>query len=118
MNVNAFGDIPDKQLDEIREATTCDAGFQTVMKLVLEGWSEDKRGIPVCALPYFDVRDCLSVVDEILVKGEAVVIPLALRPSSKKRLQCPLGHDSMLRRARGTVYWPSMASDIKQIADV
>ena len=38
---------------------------------------------PVCALPYFDVRDCLSVVDGILVKGDggdAVVIPLALRP--------------------------------------
>ena len=118
MNLNAFGDIPDKRLDEIREATARDAGLHTVMKLVLEGWPEDKRGIPVCALPYFDVRDCLSVVDEILVKGEAVVIPMALRPSIKKRLHSVhLGHDSMLRRARGTVYWPSMASDIKQIAD-
>ena len=119
MSVNTFGDIPDKRLDEIREATSCDASLQTVIKLVLEGWPADKRGIPVCALPYFDVRDCLSVVDGILVKGEAVVIPMALRPSIKRRLHSAhLGRDSMLRRARGTVYWPNMAGDIKQIADM
>ncbi|KAL9969645.1 hypothetical protein ACROYT_G021882 [Oculina patagonica] len=118
-NVNVFGDIPGKRLDEIREAISCDASLQTVMKLVLEGWPADKRGTPVCALPYFDVRDCLSVVDGILVKGEAVVIPMALRRSIKRRLHSAhLGCESMLRRARGTVYWPNMASDMKQIADM
>ena len=38
MNVSVFGDIPDKRLDEIHEATSCDASLQSVMKLVLEGW--------------------------------------------------------------------------------
>ena len=61
MNVNVFDDIPEKRLDEIREATSCDASLQVVMKLVLDGWSVEKRGIPVCAFPYFDVSDCLSV---------------------------------------------------------
>ena len=119
MNVHVFGDIPDKRPDDIREATSCDSSLQDVMKLVLEEWPADKRRTPVCALPYFDVRDCLSIVDGILVTGEAVVIPMALRPSIKRRLHSAhLGHDSMLRRARGTVYWPNMASDIKQIADM
>ena len=49
MNVSVFGDILDKRLDEIREATSCDASLQSVMKLVLEGWPEDKRETPVCA---------------------------------------------------------------------
>ena len=79
MNVNMFGDIPDKRLNEIRNATLCDASLQTVMKFVLEGLPVDKRETPSCALPYFDVRDCLSVVDGILVKGETVVIPSVLR---------------------------------------
>ena len=119
MNVSVFGDIPDKRLDEIREATSCDASLQSVMKLVLEGWPADKRETPVCALPYFDVRDCLSVVDGILVKGEAVVIPMALRPSIKRGLHSAhLGRESMLHRARGTVYWPNIAGDVKQIADM
>ena len=86
MNVHVFGDIPDKRLDDIREATSCDSSLQAVMKLVLEGWPSHKRRTPVCALPYFDVRDCLSVADGILVTGEAAVAPMALRPSIKRRL--------------------------------
>ena len=45
------------------------------------------------------------------------MIPMALRPSIKRR-SARLGRDSMLRQARGAVYWPNMASDIKQIADM
>ena len=72
------------------------------MKLVLEGWPADKHETPVCAVPYFDVHDCLSVVDGILLKGEAVVIPMALRSSIKKWLySAHLGRDSVLCWARG-----------------
>ena len=35
MNVYAFAEIPDKRLDEIREATWRDTSLQTVIKLVL-----------------------------------------------------------------------------------
>ena len=110
MNVNVFGDIPDKRLDEICDMASFDSSLHAVMKLVLEGWPADKHQTPVCTLPYFDVQDCLSVVDGILIKGEAVVIPMALRPSIKRRLHSAhLGHESMLRHARRTVYWPNMA---------
>ena len=58
-------------------------------------------------------------MDGILLKREAVVIPQALRPSVKRRLHSAhLGSDSMLRRARGTVHLPNIASDIRQIADM
>lgn len=52
MNVNDFGDIPDKGLDEIKDTTSRDASLQTVIKLVLEWWPEDKLDIPSSALPY------------------------------------------------------------------
>ena len=70
----------------------------------------------MCALPCSDVRDCLTVVDGILVKGKAVVLPQALIPLIKRRLRSVhQGRDSMLRRARETVYWPNIA--IKQITN-
>lgn len=56
--------------------------------------------------------------DGVLLKGEAIVIPQSLRSRIRKRLHSShLGADSMLRRARSSVFWPGMASDIKQLAD-
>ena len=116
--IYAFAEIPDKRLDEIREATLRDTSLQTVIKLVLDGWPQDKYNIPPQALPYFDIRDSLSIVDRILVKGEAIVSPSEPRASIKKRLHSAhLGCESMKRRARGIVFWPGMAHDIKQLAD-
>ena len=86
MNISTFIEIPDKRLHEIRKATLHETSTQTVIKLVLHGWPQDKHSIPSQALPYFDMRDTLSVVDGILVKGEAIVIPSELRASIKKRL--------------------------------
>ena len=83
-NVSVVSDMPEQRLDEIHQVTSFNASLQSVMKLVLEGWPADKHETPVCAVPYFDVHDCLSAVDGILLKGEAVVIPMALRPSIKK----------------------------------
>ena len=120
MNIYAFAEIPDKRLDEIREATLPDTSLQTVIKLVLDGWPQDKHNIniPSQALPYFDMRDSLSIVDDILVKGEAIVIPSELRASIKKRFHSAhLGCESMKRRARGIIFWPGIAHDIKQLAD-
>ena len=68
-------------MDEIREATLRDTSLQTVIKLVLHGWPQDMHKIPPQALPSFDMRDSLSIVDGILVKEEAIVIPSELRAS-------------------------------------
>ena len=83
-----------------------------------KGSKEEKHFVSPCACPYFDIRDTLTVVDGILLKGEAVIIPTALRASIKKRLHSShLGCESMLRRARNSVFWPHMPSDIRQMAD-
>ena len=105
-------------MDEISEATLRDTSLQTVVKLVWDGWPQDKHNIPPQAVPYFDMRDSLSIVDGILVKGEAIVIPSELRASIKKRLhRAHLACESMKRRPRGIVFWPGMGHDIKQLED-
>ena len=40
MNITAFADVPDKRLDEIRDATLRDTSLQTVVQLVLERWPQ------------------------------------------------------------------------------
>ena len=116
MNVSVFGDIPDQRLNEICEATSCDASLQSARKLVLEGWPADKCKTPVCALPFFwctwlskcrgwNSGERRSSCDS---SGSESI-------NQEKTTQCC---DSMLHKARGKVYWPNMASDIKQIADM
>ena len=101
MNIDAFAEIPDKSLDEIREVTLCDTSLQAVSRLVLDGWPPDKQSIPSQALPYFYMTCVtLSIVNDILVKGDAIVIPSQLRASIKKRLHnAHLGCESMKVRA-------------------
>lgn len=65
---NAFADIPEERLDEIRKATLCDASLQTVVQLVLKGWLLDRNTIPSCALSYFHLCDSITVMDGIVVK--------------------------------------------------
>ena len=75
--------------------------------------------MPYCALPYFEWRDELSIQENIIVKGEAILIPKALRKEMKNRLHSAhLGYDSMMRRARGTIFWPGMAKEIKQMTEL
>lgn len=67
--------------------------------------------------PYFDIRDNLSVFEGIVVKGEFIVILKNERQDIKQKLySLHGGYDSMLRRARGSVYWPEMNAELKQLA--
>jgi transposase InsO family protein len=116
--MNSLLDLPDKMRDEVQEATATDPAMQTLSNLIRNGWPEKKNEVPNEVRPYFDIRDTLGYQNGIILKGERIVIPLSLRREMKQRLHAAhLGYDSMMRRARDLVFWPSMTQDIKQTAD-
>ncbi|XP_060074979.1 uncharacterized protein K02A2.6-like [Ylistrum balloti] len=118
MNIRVHEDIPDVRLEEIRKTTLADPELQVLADVITTGWPDTKEKVPSTCKPYYDIRDTLGIVDGLEVKGEAVVIPKALRSDIKLRLhKSHAGFDSMMRRAKGTVYWPSMKSEIKQMAE-
>ena len=46
------------------------------------------------------------------------MIHVSLRPEMKTRLHAAhMGYDSMMARARETIFWPRMSSEVKQVAD-
>ena len=58
-------------------------------------------------------RDELSAQDGLIFKGQLRVVPLSLRARIKEKLHgAHTGIRSCLRRARETVYWPGMNSDL------
>ena len=120
MNITYFGAIPDARVKEVAAATERDKTLQNLKKIIRDGWPKKKDDVPHDVRPYFDMRDVLSYDSKtgILVKGEAMIIPKELRQEMKNRLHAAhLHYDSMMRRARGILFWPGMASEIKQMAD-
>lgn len=62
---------------------------QFVKSFVLNGWPVEKRDLPDQAKPYWDYRDELTVEDDILLKGNHIVIP-----QSKQRFMLHKLHTS------------------------
>ena len=78
------------------------------------GWPE-KNTAPVEVKPYYNFRDELSVVDDILFKGTRVIIPKELILDMKDRIHSShMGQETCLRKAREAVYWTGMNKDMAE----
>ena len=77
VNMASCVPISDPRLEEIR---------QVLMKVILQGWSEDKSSVPSLALPYFNQRDELTVQNVLIFRGERVVVPKRLREVTKHKI--------------------------------
>ncbi|CAB3995988.1 Hypothetical predicted protein [Paramuricea clavata] len=118
MKVNALKGVPDEQIREVQAATAQDQCMQSLLSTIKDGWPESKKDVQNDLRPYFDVQDTLSHQNGIILKGERIVIPASLRDTTKKRLHSAhLGYDSMMRRARDTIFWPGMAKEVRQLAE-
>ena len=118
MKANALKGQSDERINEVREATVEDKSMQKLLRIIRDGWPDNKNEVPSELKPYFDVRDSLSHQDGVILKGERIVIPKSLRDITKKRLHSAhLGYNSMMRCTRHTVFWPAMSHEIRQVVE-
>ena len=100
---------------EIAEETAKDNVLQSVIRLISENWSFRKRRIPTEVFPFWSCKDQLSFNDGIIYRGDRIVVPVTLRKSLTEKLhQAHMGVESTLRRARTSLWWPGMNSQLKQ----
>ena len=105
--------------EDIQKAASDDQVYQQLIAKVLNNdWHTKKSQEATCLRPFHGVRDRLAVSNNLVIysydQGPArLIIPEALR--SKVAANFHAGHqglDSMLRRARQTVYWPGIEGDL------
>lgn len=108
-------DLQPAELQELQTATAADTTLQSLLTTVQSGWPEDKSNLPACLHPYWSIRDEISHDQGLLLKGDRIIVPTACRTSTRDNLHdsAHLGIESCLHRARATVYWPNMNSDLK-----
>ena len=96
--------MTEHRISEIQSASAIDPELQLLKTVIMKGWP--KLGIPREVLPYFPIRDELSVQDGLIFRGGRVVIPVTLRAILKDKIHSShLVVEGCLCRAREAIYW-------------
>ena len=110
--------VSNSYMKKVKEETKRDETLQQVIKVMGEGWPKSKQACPEVVQPYWDSRHDLTTHDHLLIKGDRIVVPKALQKDVLSRLHSAhQGIDRMKRRARQTVYWPSMNGLIEKMVN-
>ena len=106
--------MSEEKLRKLQLETANDAVLQNLKSVVLNGWPEYYCQIPDDLRPYWDFKEQISIYDNILFKGEKVIVPQSLKPEMLAAIhQSHLGAEACKKRARHILFWPGLAQDIQ-----
>ena len=109
--------VKERQCDEIRQASS-DEEMIKLKETIMTGWPTHKDQVPVEIRAFFPYRDELTVQDGLVIRGQRLVIPKSLR--RKMTTKCHAGHlgiNASLRRARDTIFWPGMSTEVRDFVE-
>ena len=102
------------RLEEIQEETAKDQFLRDLSEIMKCGWPETKAQSPASIRICWDVRDELSELNGIILRGERLLIPTSMRKDMLERIhQGHMGIEKSKRRARDVLHWPLMNSEIQ-----
>ena len=101
------------RLESLQGETRSDPTLQELGDYIRTGWPNSMQDLAEILRPYWCFRDELAILDGLIMKGNRVIVPAAIRAETLKCLHdAHQGLTSMLQRARRMVYWPKMQDDI------
>jgi len=104
-----------ERLQQIKHASRDDPVLQRLWETIQRGWPQSKSDISECLHAYYDFRDELIVQDELVFKGDLVIIPAAMRKEMMASVHAThIGTEGCIRRARDSMFWPRMTTELKE----
>ncbi|KAJ8044099.1 hypothetical protein HOLleu_11471 [Holothuria leucospilota] len=108
--------ISEAKFKELQEATQADPTLQELRKLIESEWPSTRAETPLCVRPYWNIRNEISLNDNIVMRGDRFIVPKVMRSEMLKLIHnAHLGIETCKRRARDVLYWPQMNSDIEDV---
>ncbi|CAC5423834.1 unnamed protein product [Mytilus coruscus] len=105
--------MSDRNLEQIMEETSKDDTLQTLTRLIIDGWPDEKNDVPKEVFEYWNFRDELSNVNGIILKGEKIIIPTSMRKNMLNKLhEGHLGIEKTRKLARDSIFWPGINAQI------
>ena len=99
--------------DTVKMASKEDKEMQDLIQFIMVGFPEDARSLPPHIKPYNMYKSILYVVDDVVMMGDRVVVPKAIRQNILHILHAAhQGIDRMKARASEVVFWPGIVGDI------
>ena len=93
-----------------------DRTLQRVASDITQGWPKSRNHLSLELKPYYNRRDELTVVNNLILKGNKIVIPSTLIKEMKQILHTGhLGIERTKSNARSTMYWPNIDKDINEM---
>ena len=99
--------MTDKKLNIYKQATAEDIVLQKLIGYTIHGWPNHKKDIDPKIMPYHTIRDSITYVDGLLIKGaKQIIAPSILHEEARKHIHTGhLGIVKCLLRMKESVYW-------------
>ena len=121
ININAIlrnSGLNDPNITKIIETSAKDIEYQDLLSYVKNGFPSSRNALPPHIKPYWNIHPYLSIEENLILFNQRIVIPKDQRKEILQTLHS--SHQGMVktkRRARMTVYWPAINSDIENITE-
>ena len=81
--------MTEEKLQELKNATRNDNQLMALANTVQSGWPESRLQVPDCVRMFWNYRDEITVINGLIYKGPAVMIPTSLRRQMLIKLHEP-----------------------------
>ena len=78
--------LSDQRLAEIRTKTSTDQNLQVLKHFILTGWPNQRKDCPTTIMEHWNHQDELVYQDDIIFKGDRIVIPKEMHPEMLMRV--------------------------------
>ena len=104
-------------IDKIRQETSKNVTLQHLKRIITYGWPETRRDCSKNLHIFWNYRDELSVENQMVFKGDRIVVPVTLQHTILRHLHGGhMGLEKMLLHARSAVFWPKLTADVNNMA--
>ena len=100
----------------VNEAAAVDEECVALVRLIVDGFPDEKTVLPPALQKYWGMKEELYVVENVPFKGKKMLVPSTLRPQVLEGLHAAnQGVTGMLANARDRFFWPGLDAAVRNV---
>ena len=116
VRIHELVDVSQSRLERLQRETESDETLRRIKTHVQMGWPASIKSLDPDLRKYWSIHNDISIVDDLLMAGSRIIIPVSSRPQVLKEIH--EGHQGISKctlRAKSAVYWPGMYKEIENM---